>query len=115
MRLGQKGEEFATGFLDSKGYSILERNYRTKIGEIDIIAAKHETLVFCEVKTRQGNRFGLPVEAVTPKKQATIRTVAEIYLSSLKSFQKYDEVRFDVIAITVADGSFNINHMINAF
>jgi putative endonuclease len=115
MRLGQKGEELAADYLDSNGYSILKRNFRTKIGEIDIIATKNKTLIFCEVKTRQGNKYGFPVEAVTPRKQATIRRVAELYLSSLKAYTEYNEVRFDVVAIMVVNCKFTINHLKNAF
>ena len=67
--LGKRGEVVACKYLQSNGYRILEKNYKTHIGEIDVIAEDGETLCFIEVKTRSGDGYGLPSEAVTLKKQ----------------------------------------------
>ena len=73
---GREGERIAVDYLTEKGYRILRRNYRFGRGEIDIIAQDGTELVFVEVKTRRTSAFGEPEEAVTPKKQSQIRTVA---------------------------------------
>ena len=68
-QLGRRGEEVAAAFLERQGYTILERNFRLRQGEIDLIAAKDETVAFVEVKTRRTLDYGLPSEAVTYTKQ----------------------------------------------
>ena len=114
QRLGQKGEELATLFLQQKDYRIIVRNYRCKIGEIDIIARDQKTLVFVEVKTRSSHSFGSPAMAVTAKKQRQISRTAENYLAQNHLFD--DSARFDVIGITLpADGKTEIDHIKNAF
>ena len=114
QRLGQKGEELATLFLQQKNYRIIVRNYRCKIGEIDIIASDKKTLVFIEVKTRSSHFFGSPAMAVTTKKQRQISRAAENYLAQNHLFDA--PARFDVIGITLpADGTTEIDHIENAF
>jgi len=114
QRLGQKGEELATLFLQQKDYRIIIRNYRCKIGEIDIIASDEKTLVFIEVKTRSSHSFGSPTMAVTTKKQRQISRTAENYLAQNHLFDT--SARFDVIGITLpADGKTEIDHIKNAF
>ncbi len=110
--LGIKGEDLAVEFLKKKGYKILSRNYKTPLGEIDIVAEDRETLVFVEVKTRADNSFGLPFEAVNRKKREKLRRVALYYL---KNCCKKDlHSRFDVLSIQA--GSKNeIEHIIDAF
>ncbi|WP_312353675.1 YraN family protein, partial [Aminipila sp.] len=76
MSLGFQGEEVASNYLKNKGYQVLERNFRCKMGEIDIIACIHKTLVFVEVKTRRNLKFGLPCEAITKNKKVHIKKVA---------------------------------------
>lgn len=94
-----KGEEIAQEFLQSKGYKILERNFRARqIGEIDIICRDGEEIVFIEVKMRSGSRCGNPEECVDIKKFRKIIKVAEIYLNK-NHFHDYD-FRIDVVAIT---------------
>ncbi len=93
---GLRGEAIATKYLRKKGYRILERNYRTPFGEIDIIAEDRGTLVFIEVKTRKADLFGLPEESVTIKKRERIKKAALHYLKDLK---KVPPVRFDVLSI----------------
>ncbi len=95
---GSIWENLAAAYLAEQGLLILEKNYRTRLGEIDLIAKEKDTLVFVEVKYRKTDRMGLPEEAVTRKKQGTIRKVAESY----RSFHwKGTETpcRFDVIAV----------------
>ena len=95
--IGGNGEDFATLILQSKGYEILERNFRTKIGEIDIIAKKDNVLHFVEVKTRTQSIYGYPAEAVTDEKLNKIRKVSQIYMLSRKIFWR--NVSFDVFEI----------------
>lgn len=80
--VGRLGEDFAARVLAANGYRILERNFRCKAGEIDLIASKGGRLCFVEVKTRQTARFGTPAEAVDREKQRRIRRAAEFYLHS---------------------------------
>jgi len=94
--LGQRGEELACRFLKEKGYRILERNYRCRAGEIDIVASQGNDLVFVEVKARSSRAFGDPVEAVTPRKQRQISKAALCYLE--KNGYR-GPARFDVVAI----------------
>lgn len=82
--LGDRGEIQAWGFLIKQGYKIIEKNYRCKIGEIDVICKKDGRLVFVEVKTRRSSRFGSPEEAVSKQKQNKIARVAEWYLRENK-------------------------------
>lgn len=104
---GDLGEDLACDYLKRQKYKILERNYKNKIGEIDIIAQKKKEVVFVEVKYRSDDRFGMPSEAVGKNKQNKIRLVAEEFLIR----HKFESVRFDVIEIL--DGE--INHIIDAF
>jgi putative endonuclease len=112
-QLGDRGEDLAAAALKKQGYKILERNYRTPLGEIDLIAKQKGVLVFIEVKTRQSGRYGTPAEAVHPAKQAKLRRLAEYYLQQ----QRLGDVavRFDVVAITVKGEELNLNIIQNAF
>ena len=103
---GQKGENLATSFLTSSGYQIIERNFRTKIGEIDIIALNEKCLVFIEVKTRYSLEFGYPEEAVTQSKIATITKVGEYYSKLHPDLPQ--SLRIDVLAIGPKDKSGNL-------
>ncbi len=94
---GKKGEDEAVHFLERSGYKILARNYRTRYGEIDIIAQEKDILVFIEVKNRSDKQFGLPEEAVTKYKQKQISKVALHYLCKNKI--NLVQCRFDVVAI----------------
>ena len=114
QRLGKSGEEKAAGFLEKKGYAILVKNYRCKVGEIDIIARDGEMLVFIEVKTRSGLDYGFPAEAVTPRKQRQICRTAQWYLAEQQLFGV--PARFDVIAVLGAGPAGDrIEHIDNAF
>lgn len=96
MKLGKKGEELAVKFLKRNGYKIIKQNYKTLIGEIDIIAKDRDTLVFIEVKTRESLEFGLPFEAVNRAKKKKIANVAHLYLKKIKELPP---CRFDVVSI----------------
>lgn len=114
--LGNLGEEIAATFLSTNGYRIIERNFRCKGGEVDIIARdpKEKSLVFIEVKARRGLSYGVPQLAVTPFKQRQISKAALTWLS--KNRLHDSNARFDVIAILLAvDGRHTIEHIVNAF
>jgi putative endonuclease len=96
VRLGQRGEGLAATFLRKKGYKIIAQNYKTSIGEIDIIARDRETLVFVEVKTRESLQYGQPFEAVNRYKKRKISNVATLYL---KRLDEIPPCRFDVVSI----------------
>ena len=101
--LGARGEEFASQFLQNLGYRILARNWRTKRGELDIVAIRYSTLVFCEVKTRSSNVYGLPSEAISRSKIEHLKTVALEWLNSHEV--RHFGIRFDVIAVLVGSTS----------
>jgi putative endonuclease len=95
--LGAKGEDLAADFIKSQGYKIICRNYRTKLGEIDIIAEDKDVLCFIEVKTRAGGRFGLGKEALSTVKQRQIAKSAIIFLKEKRILNR--KARFDVISV----------------
>lgn len=95
---GRAGELIAQKYLENRGYTILEKNYRNKYGEIDLIASKNNDLVFIEVKTRTGKEYGNPLEAVNKSKITRIRKIASFYIKQ-KKFSSFNP-RFNVIAIT---------------
>jgi putative endonuclease len=99
--LGEEGERVAARFLEARGYRILERNYRTRRGEIDLIAEDGRILVFVEVKVRRDDRFGGPAAAITRGKQARIARLAQQYLAWRRVGGR--PCRFDVVLIWGAD------------
>jgi len=116
---GADGEDLACDYLRDKRYKIISRNYRCRIGEIDIIALRRKTLVFCEVKARNNRQFGEPFEAVTKHKQKRLRRLAESYLQSTQNDRNIPQdldYRFDVISIVFNQSNgFEITHLENAF
>lgn len=106
---GAMGESVAVEYLISKKYRILKTNYRSKAGEIDIIASKEEDVVFVEVKTRSTTKYGNPGEAISKSKKRHIIKTAMFYLVENDDFN--GNYRFDVIEIL----SDKINHIKNAF
>ncbi len=98
--LGDHGEDLAAAALKKNGYKILERNYVTPLGEIDLIARQGKTLVIVEVKTRKSLTFGSPQEAVSFAKQKRLRRLADYYVKQKRLVGK--SVRFDVVAILLA-------------
>ena len=110
---GAWGEELALRYLERRGYRLVERNYRTRYGELDLVLREGDTLVFVEVKLRRTTGFGDPLEAVTPHKQAKIRSLAEHYL--LNREPPFDTVRFDVVGILLGKGPPRVQHIEDAF
>ena len=111
--IGDQGEKLAFLYLEKKGYQILETNFRAGRGEIDIIARNSNTLIFIEIKTKKFGDFGDPITWVTKSKQRQIGRVAQAYLIK-KGIQNLD-CRFDVITLTWEAGSWQLNHIENAF
>ena len=99
VKAGSFGEEIAVEFLLEKGYQIIARNFRCRMGEIDIIAKKDQVLTFIEVKTRNSLLAGNPAEAVTFTKQQKIRRVAQYYLLLEGLLDNMPVLSFDVIEI----------------
>ena len=112
--LGKRGEAIAAAYLKGQRFTIIERNFRCKGGEVDIIAREGKTLVFVEVKTRRTLTFGPPQLALTPFKQRQISKAALTWLAKKKQFGA--SARFDVIAIIAPDHQVpEIEHIRNAF
>lgn len=101
IKTGHLGEEIAYGFIIEKGYQVLERNWRYKHWEVDIIASKTDKLHFIEVKTRNSLRFGKPEESITREKMTHLKNAAEQFQYQHPQW-KY--IQFDVIAITLVHG-----------
>jgi putative endonuclease len=101
--LGRLGEDVACGELERLGYAILSRRYRSRFGEIDIVARHGDEIVFVEVKARAGHEFGGGAAAVTPWKQRRIAQMALDYLSRYKLHDR--PCRFDVVTVDVHQGS----------
>lgn len=112
-QLGVKGEGLAVEFLKRKGYRVISRNFKTPLGEIDIVARDGETLVFVEVKTRTDTAFGQPFEAVNYRKREKIKKVALYYLKN--NCRKELSSRFDVLSIEINADKSKIEHIIDAF
>ncbi|RLB95294.1 MAG: YraN family protein [Deltaproteobacteria bacterium] len=110
---GVSGESFAVEVLEKNGYQILEQNYRTSLGEIDIIAREGDVLVFVEVKSRRTGQFGSPKLAVTAKKQRKISMVALEYLKQTR--QNGEKARFDVVSIRFVPEQPDVEIIKNAF
>ena len=97
--LGRFGEQVAVSYLTDAGLRVLDRNWRCREGELDIVAREGSALVFCEVKTRRGVGFGHPVEAVTPAKQRRLRVLAQRWLAAHEEHAR--DLRFDVVGVLV--------------
>ena len=111
--LGESGESLACRELERRGYTILERRYRSKVGEIDIVARHGDVTVFVEVKTRDGSEFGGGAAAVTPFKQRRIALVALEYVSTHRLFDR--PCRFDVVVVDVSSRPPALEVFANAF
>jgi putative endonuclease len=96
--LGDSGERVAAMFLEQRGYKILARNFRTRVGEMDLIAEDADGLAFVEVRTRRGSALGSPEESLTPRKRARLLTVAQEFLQAHAEYA--DRAwRIDLVAI----------------
>ena len=113
LEFGRLGEKAAVDFLKNNGYKIIRRNYKNKLGEIDIIAQEKDVLVFIEVKSRRTTAYGLPQEAVHSFKQGQMGKVALYYLKENNLLEK--RARFDIISVTNINESPQINLIRNAF
>lgn len=113
LTLGRWGEEQAAAYLQRRGMKILERNLRTPVGEIDIIARSGKLLVFIEVKTRRSLAYGRPQEAVGATKQRQILRAAQWYLADVGGPKL--QPRFDVIAVVAGRPEATIEHIPDAF
>lgn len=112
--LGALGEEIAVAVLVDAGMRVLDRNWRCRAGELDIVARDGDALVFCEVKARRGTGFGDPVEAVTPVKQRRLRGLARAWLAAHDHHAP--DVRFDVVGVLVRPGARpQVRHLRGAF
>lgn len=105
-KVGFEGESKAIEYLKEKGYIVLETNFYSRYGEIDIIAKDKESIVFIEVKYRKNNEYGMGMESISLKKVKALSKTAKFYLKS-----EDIDCRFDVISID----NNNISHIINAF
>ena len=110
---GRESESLAVRYLKQNGYKILEQNYRSKLGEIDIIAKDKKTLVFVEVKARRSDRYGDPKWAITPKKQRQMSKVALYYLKV--TGQMKVKARFDVVTFRSMGNKPRLDIIKNAF
>lgn len=95
---GRRGERRAAAYLEARGYEIVERNFRSKVGELDLIAREGGDLVFIEVRARAGRLRGGPVETVNARKRARLARVAEAYIA-LRA-PSFESCRFDVVGVT---------------
>ncbi len=97
--LGARGERIAEAYLTDLGFRVIDRNWRCRQGELDIVARDGDALVFCEVKTRRGTGYGHPVEAVTAAKQKRLRLLAQRWLAAHD--EHAPDLRFDVVGVLV--------------
>lgn len=111
--LGRSGEDLASQLYMRDGYQVIGRNFRCRQGEIDIIAARGRTLVFCEVKTRSTDYFGDPVEAVGPVKQARLRRLAAVWLEENPAPGMI--LRFDVVSVIADRQGTRVRRLEDAF
>jgi len=115
IKIGKYGEDVASKYLETKGYTIKERNYRTFLGEIDIVCEYKGNIIFVEVKTRCSDKFGQPEEAINFNKQQKIIKNALCYMSKYHLWEQ--NCCFDVILISITKNRDlkNIKHVRNAF
>jgi putative endonuclease len=113
QQVGSRGETIARRFLQRRGFRVIDRNWRTRSGEIDLVCRDRDTLVFVEVKARSGIDFGQPYEAVGTQKQARLRRLAEEYIAghALGEFP----VRFDVLSVRLDSEPGAVEHIEGAF
>jgi putative endonuclease len=110
---GQEGERLAARFLEEQGFRILDRNYRNRLGEIDIVAEDTGVLVFVEVRTLEASAGHSPEETIQWKKQRRISRTAEAYIQ----YKRLEDrpARFDVVSVTLDDNRSTLRHIPDAF
>lgn len=101
VSIGKYGEELASQFLRKKGYKIIEKNFRIRGGEIDIVAIDKGTLVYVEVKSRTSDQFGLPEESITPWKIKFLERAAKFYRNNRRHLPSLE--RIDIVAVDLED------------
>jgi putative endonuclease len=111
--LGRYGEERAAIYLSDRGYEILERNWRSRNGEIDLITRDRGLIVFVEVKTRNGSAYGHPFEAITAEKVSRMRRLAAEWCSAKQVSGR--KVRLDAISVLISGGRVSIEHLKQVF
>lgn len=112
--LGRRGEALAAEHLESRGLTVVERNWRCPQGEIDLVARDGSELVFVEVKTRSSEAFGHPLEAITVQKLARLRRLAAVWCEAHPG--NHDRIRIDAIAVVApAGGAAQIDHLERVF
>lgn len=119
-RTGAIAEDLVAGRLAAAGWEIVERNARTRYGELDIVARDGRTLVFIEVKgAREGTRFGpeRPILSIDFRKQQRVRRLATAWMSERRDQPPYDEIRFDAVGVTLdrADRAVDVDYVKGAF
>ncbi len=103
---GRRGEAIAARYLEEEGWEILAQNWRDGHRELDLVARRGSTVAFVEVKTRQGDEFGHPFEAITPRKRREVETAARAWIRvELAEAHSRLEFRFDALAVCLAPGS----------
>ncbi len=110
---GKIAEDLAVEYLQKDGYRIIERNYMYSHSEIDIIAQKGMYLVFVEVRSKSGTKYGTPEDSMSKSKRSQVRKVAEFYLFTHKTLDL--QMRFDFVGVVFGPKEPQINHIINAF
>jgi putative endonuclease len=113
LLLGKEGERVAERYLQKKGYTVVERNYRCPLGELDLVVLDRRVIVFVEVKTRTGYGFGTPLEAVEFRKQRKMIQAAQFFLAEKKL--QHRDARFDVVGVSWPGGEPVVEHIENAF
>jgi putative endonuclease len=114
MKLGPHGEKIGARFLKRLGHRVLKKNYRCPVGEIDLVTADRDTLVFVEVKTRRSDEAADPEAAVNFHKRRQITRVAKFYIAQARA--EHLPARFDILSIVVPEkGEPEIEHFVNAF
>src|SRR5437763_9433726 len=112
--LGSRGEAAVAEWYEQQGYRVVDRNWRCRDGELDLVLERSRVVVFCEVKTRRSDRFGAPVEAITHRKRQRLRVLAAKWLDERKAVVR--ELRFDVASVMPGpDGRFVIEVLEGAF
>jgi putative endonuclease len=113
QRTGKRGEDLACAELTRRGYAVLARRYRTRYGEIDIVARSAGVIVFVEVKARHGSRFGDAAEAITSQKQQRLVAMARDYLARYGLLEA--PCRFDIVAVDLAASPALVTVIADAF
>jgi putative endonuclease len=112
--LGNQGEQKACDYLKQCGYLIIDRNVRSRFGEIDLIAMDGETLVFCEVRSRGGQALAQAAESIGVAKQRRLNRLAQAYLQKRPEFCDH-ECRFDAVLVQKSGGVWSVNLITDAF